>query len=388
MKMNQRTAVMLIVLAGALLAAAILSWKKTPADAPQAQEQEQTQHAGDGVIAMSAQQLQGAGITLATAGPATITEQLQLPGEVRFNDDLTAHIVPRTPGVAVSVAADLGQHVNKGQVLAVISSTELADLRSASLAAQKRLALAQSTYQREKKLWEDKISAEQDYLQAQTALREAEIAAQTARAKLAALGAAESETALSRYVLRAPFDGVVVEKHIAQGEAVKEDANVFLLSDLSSVWVEINVTARDLESVRVGQAMDITSGAGGASATGTVSYVGSLLGEQTRSAKARVVIANPRMAWRPGLFVTASTARGARSVPVAVAAEAVHTVEGASVVYLKVERGFRAQPVQTGASDGKLTEITAGLPAGARYAAAGSFVLKAEQGKDSAGHEH
>jgi cobalt-zinc-cadmium efflux system membrane fusion protein len=61
---------------------------------------------------------------------------MQLPGEVRFNEDLTAHIVPRTPGVAEAVSADLGQAVKKGQVLAVISSPALADLRSASLAAQ------------------------------------------------------------------------------------------------------------------------------------------------------------------------------------------------------------------------------------------------------------
>jgi cobalt-zinc-cadmium efflux system membrane fusion protein len=243
-------------------------------------------HAGEeGVVLMNAKQIQTAGVTIAKAEAATMGNVIQLPGEVRFNEDLTAHIVPRTPGVAESVSADLGQSVKKGQVLAVISSPALADLRSASLAAQKRLGLAQTTYQREKKLWEDKISAEQDYLQAQTALREAEIEAQTARSKLAALGAGEAEGALNRYVLRAPFDGVIVEKHIAQGEAVKEDANVFLLSNLSSVWVEVVVTPKDLELVRVGETVTITSAANDTSATGKVSYVGNLLGEQTRTAK-------------------------------------------------------------------------------------------------------
>jgi cobalt-zinc-cadmium efflux system membrane fusion protein len=152
---------------------------------------------------------------------------IQLPGEVRFNEDLRRTSYRARLAWLSRFPLILGQSVKKGQVLAVISSPALADLRSASLAAQKRLGLAQTTYQREKKLWEDKISAEQDYLQAQTALREAEIEAQTARSKLAALGAGEAEGALNRYVLRAPFDGVIVEKHIAQGEAVKEDANVF-----------------------------------------------------------------------------------------------------------------------------------------------------------------
>jgi len=404
--------VLVIVLIGIVLAAIIMFWKKdvgngAATEAPHAEEGKESGHAEkegghsekesgkegnhadeEGVIKLNDQQLQTAGITIAKAAPATMGNVMQLPGEVRFNEDLTAHIVPRTPGVAEAVSADLGQAVKKGQVLAVISSPALADLRSASLAAQKRLGLAQLTYQREKKLWEDKISAEQDYLQAQTALREAEIEAQSAKSKLSALGAGEGDGTLNRYVLRAPFNGVVVEKHIAQGEAVKEDANVFLLSDLSSVWVEIVVTPKDLETVRVGETVRITTAANDTSATGKVSYVGNLLGEQTRTAKARVVITNPNLAWRPGLFVNAAVLRGEKSVPVAVAADAVQTVEGKTVVFVKVDKGFKMQPVKTGDNDGKLVEIVDGLTAGTSYAASSSYVLKAEQGKGTAGHDH
>lgn len=387
-KKSQKTA-LLIVLVGIVLGAAILFWKKDGASVTEAPHAEEGGGHADGgvIIPMSASQIQTAGIVIAKAESAVMGNLIQLPGEVRFNEDLTAHIVPRTPGVAESVSADLGQSVRKGQVLAVISSPLLADLRSASLAAQRRLGLAQVTFQREKKLWEDKISAEQDYLQAQTALREAEIEVQTARAKLSALGAGETEGALNRYVLRAPFSGEILEKHIAQGEAVKEDANVFLLSDLSSVWVEIVVTPKDLEAVRVGETVKITSSANDTSTTGKVSYVGNLLGEQTRTAKARVVIANPHMAWRPGLFVNAALVRGEKTVPVAVAADAVQTVDGKSVVFVKVDKGFKPQPVKIGNSDGKLVEIVEGLAAGVQYAASGSFVVKAEQGKGSAGHE-
>ncbi|MGX9221858.1 efflux RND transporter periplasmic adaptor subunit (plasmid) [Massilia varians] len=409
-KQSKKSA-LVIVLIGVVLAATIMFWKKdsgggAATEAPRAEEGKEGGHAEkegghaekeggkeedhgeEGILKMDAQQIQTAGITVAKAAPAAMGNVVQLPGEVRFNEDLTAHIVPRTPGVAESVSADLGQNVTKGQVLAVISSPALADLRSASLAAQKRLGLAQITFQREKKLWEDKISAEQDYLQAQAALREAEIEAQSAKSKLSALGAGDTDGAINRYVLRAPFNGVVVEKHIAQGEAVKEDANVFLLSDLSSVWVEIVVTPKDLETVRVGETVRITSAANDTSATGKVSYVGNLLGEQTRTAKARVVITNPKLAWRPGLFVNAAVVRGEKNVPVAVAADAVQTVEGKTVVFVKVDKGFKMQPVKTGDNDGKLVEIVDGLSAGAVYAATSSYVLKAEQGKGTAGHDH
>lgn len=396
---KSKKAIALVLLVGLVLGLAIVFWKKDGQTAPgqkahavqgePSSDEKEGEHAAasDGVIALSEQQIRTAGIATMKATAATIGNLVELPGEVHFNEDRTAHVVPRVAGVAESVAANLGESVRKGQVLAVISSPELADMRSAALAAQKRLGLAKLTYEREKKLWEDKISAEQDYLQAQQAYREAEITLQTANSKLTALGAGITGGPLNRYSLRAPFDSVVLEKHITQGEMVKEDANVFLLSDLSTVWVDIVVAAKDLEVVRVGAPVTVKSSTSGLIATGKVSYVGALLGEQTRTANARVVLANPQGAWRPGLFVNVSLARGTRQVPVTVASDAVQTVDGKSIVYVKVAGGFKARAVSPGASDGKLVEIVSGLEPGAEYVTNGSFVLKAEQGKGSAEHE-
>ncbi|PVY77292.1 cobalt-zinc-cadmium efflux system membrane fusion protein [Cupriavidus alkaliphilus] len=344
------------------------------------------------VIALTPAQIEQAGIGMATAAAAALRSSVDFPGEIRFNDDRTAHVVPRVAGVAQAVPANLGQAVRKGEVLALIASTSVAEQRSELLAAQKREALARATYAREKTLWQEKISAEQDYQQARTALEEAQIAVQNARQKLTAIGAAErggaAGGALNQFALRAPFDGIVVEKHLSLGEAVKEDASVFTVSDLSSVWAEFVVSARDLDRVRVGEAVTVRSSASATQAEGKVSYVGALLGEQTRTAKARVTLANPGTAWRPGLFVTVSVLGAPVQVPVTIAADALQQVDGQSVVFVAVPDGFAVQPVKTGRSDGKLVEVTQGLQAGARYAAANSFILKSELGKASAGHEH
>ncbi|NVD71592.1 efflux RND transporter periplasmic adaptor subunit [Duganella sp. BJB1802] len=361
-------------------------------------------------IALDDTQAKAAGIVLAVAAPARIDVVVTLPGEIRFNEDRTAHVVPKLAGVVTSVRAELGQNVKRGQVLAVIASSGLSEQRSELLSAERRLALATTTFERERRLWQDKISAEQDYLQARQAQSEAEIALRNARQKLDAIGAGAGVGAtaggaqLNRLELRAPFDGVVMEKHLALGEAVKEDAAVFTISDLSTVWAEIAVPPRDLALVRVGQTVLVKASAFDAQASGKITYVGALLGEQTRTAKARVALANPDRAWRPGLFVSvdvpsgraaanaasasASASDGDGAVAVAVAADAIQTVDGKPVVFVKQAGGFRAQPVTPGRSDGKLTEIVQGLPAGARYAAAGSFVLKAELGKDGAEHAH
>ncbi|MFC5474146.1 efflux RND transporter periplasmic adaptor subunit [Paraherbaspirillum soli] len=341
----------------------------------------------EGKVELSDAQIEAAGVVVRTAAAARINTAITLPGEIRFNEDRTAHVVPRLTGVVEQVAVNLGQQVKKGQLLAVVASTGLAEQRSELLAAQKRLAFARTTYGREKKLWDEKISAEQDVQQARQAMNEAEITVQNARQKLDVLGAGNSNS-LSRYEIRAPFAGLVTEKHIALGEAVKEDTSIFTISDLSTVWAEMVVPAKDLNAVRLGEKVRIKATAFDSTATGTVAYVGALLGEQTRTAKARVTLANPDMAWRPGLFVNVEVTVGESEVPVAIAPEAIQNVDDKPVVFVRIADGFKSQAVTTGRADGKQVEIVKGLEAGMRYAADGSFIIKAELGKGSAEHAH
>ncbi|WP_317202016.1 efflux RND transporter periplasmic adaptor subunit [Janthinobacterium sp.] len=390
LNLNKKQGLALVaILAGGTLLGALILAGGSAAPRAEAATAAPEQHEEEGHLTLSAAQIQAAGVTLATAGAARISSSVALPGEIRFNEDRTAHVVPRLAGVVDSVHADLGQLVRKGQVLAVIASTVLSEQRSELLSAQRRLALARSTYEREHTLWQEKISAEQDYLQARQAMQEADIAVRNANQKLSALGAGGAASGpLNRYEIRAPFDGMVLEKHIALGEAVKEDANIFLISDLSTVWAEVAVAAKDLNSVRVGGKAAVKASAFDASAAGTISYVGALLGEQTRTAKARVTMANPAMAWRPGLLVSVEVISGAADAAVTVLADAVQTVEDKPAVFVRVAGGFQATPVTLGRGDGKRVEIVDGLPAGAQYAAAGSFILKSELGKASAGHEH
>lgn len=348
-------------------------------------------HAGEqpGRVRLDAAQIALAGIETAAAAPAVLHRALELPGEIRLNGDRTAHVVPRVAGVVEQVSADLGTPVRKGQVLAVLASTVLAEQRSELLSAQKRLDLARITHQREKLLWEQKVSPELDFLQAKQAMREAEIVVASAREKLAALGADASGTdALNRYELRAPFDGVVIEKHLSIGEAVREDSQVFTVSDLASVWAEISVPARDLDHVRAGSTVTVRSTASGLTVRGTVLHVGALLGEQTRSALARVVLGNPDLAWRPGLFVTVSLDVERIEVPVAVGLAAVQTVEGREVVFVRSKDGFELRPVRLGRRDSEQVEILEGVAAGEQVAVRNSFVLKAELGKEAAEHVH
>ncbi|ENY79748.1 RND family efflux transporter MFP subunit [Pseudomonas putida TRO1] len=339
----------------------------------------------EGQLHLSIAQIESAGIQLAAAGPRELGTAISFPGEIRFDEDRTAHVVPRVPGVVEAVHAELGQAVKRGQVLAVIASQQISDLRSEQQAAQRRLELARLTFQREQQLWQERISAEQDYLQARQALQEAEIALANARQKVAAVGPAGAG---NRYELRAPFDAVVVEKHLTVGEVVDETSNAFTLSDLSRVWATFAVAPRDLGKVVTGREVTVSAPDLGAQVLGKVNYVGSLLGEQNRAATVRATLANPNGAWRPGLFVNVAVSVDRFDAAVAVPESALQTWEAQTVVFARTEEGFEARPVKTGRRDAGQVEITSGLAAGTQVAAAGSFVLKSELGKGSAEHSH
>ncbi|KTC03123.1 efflux RND transporter periplasmic adaptor subunit [Pseudomonas syringae] len=357
--------------------------KASAAAAEQPHEEEEEGH-----IELTAEQIKTAGIELATAEPRQMSTTVTFPGEIRFDEDRTAHVVPRVSGVVESVKVDLGQAVKKGQVLAVIASQQISDQRSELNAAQRRQELARLTLQREKKLWEDKISAEQDYLQARQDFQEADINLANARQKISAIGASLSPSAGNRYELIAPFDSMVVEKHLGIGEMVNEASNAFTLSDLSRVWATFGVAPRDLDKVVVGRPVIVSAPDLNARVEGKIGYVGSLLGEQTRAAAVRVTLANPQGAWRPGLFVSVEVAAEQSSVAVSVPDSAIQSIEEKPSVFVRNAEGFQLTPVTLGRRDGGHVEIVKGLAAGTQVAAAGSFTLKSELGKGSAEHAH
>ncbi|WP_374582350.1 efflux RND transporter periplasmic adaptor subunit [Pseudoduganella sp.] len=404
MNKRQKTTIAAMVAAAALFAGGVLGWDRiggTGGKAGEAHGEEHgkehgkeqgKEHGAAGVhseaIPFTDAQIAAADIQLRTAGAARLETFVRLPGEVKLNEDRTAHVTPRVDGIVQEVQANLGQQVRKGELLAVVASADVSEQRSSLAAAEKRAALARAVYESEKKLWEDKVSARQDYLKAEQEWQEAAIAVQNARQKLVALGATGSGRGpFNRLEIRAPFDGLIVDKHIAVGEAVGAETKVFTVSDLRQVWAEVVVPAKDLDIVRVDTEAVLHSAASDAAVKGKVSFVSALIGEQTRAARARVVLDNPKLAWRPGLFVDVDIVTGSAEVPVAVEKEALQVLNGTQVVFQRVKDGFQPMPVTVGRSDGKLVEITSGLRKDAQYAAAHSFTIKAEQGKGAAAHE-
>ena len=348
----------------------------------------------EGRVRMDDATASSSGIRIEAAKPARIRSTLKLQGEIQLNQDRVVRVIPRLGGAVAGATKNLGDRVRRGEVVAVVLSQALGELKSEYLAAGQRLALARTTFEREKRLWEEKISAEQDYLTSRHALAEAEIVQKNAEQKLAALGLQAPGVRLddpagwSRFEIRSPIDGVVIEKLVATGEAVGADTTIYVIADLSSVWAEMAIYPSDLGAVKLGQTATVHAAALNASAVGTIFYVGPLVGEQSRTARARVSLPNPGERWRPGLFVTIEVVQDEAEAAVTVPLDAIQTLRDWKVVFARFGDTFEARPVELGRSDGERIEILKGLAAGDRFAAANSFVLKADLGKAGASHDH
>jgi len=197
-------------------------------------ESSSDEHGHEVIVRLKDTAIRDFGIETASAKGGTIGMHTSLPAEITLNADAVAHIVPRVGGVVRSVAKNLGDKVKAGEVLAVIHSRELADYRAGYLGAREKLTFAQTMFEREEKLWEKKITAEQDYLNAKRDLADARIELRSAEQKLHVLGFSQEyletlsnqpDESFIAYEIIAPLAGTIIEKYITLGETLKEDSS-------------------------------------------------------------------------------------------------------------------------------------------------------------------
>ncbi|MBA2881894.1 cobalt-zinc-cadmium efflux system membrane fusion protein [Desulfosalsimonas propionicica] len=349
-------------------------------------------------VHMSAAQIEEFGIQTAPAGPGEIHIQTELPGEIVSDPDRMAHVVSRVPGFTREVLKKAGDAVAAGEVLAVIDSRELADVKSEYLTARKRLDLARAGFEREKRLWNQKITSEQEFLDAKTAMAEADIQLYSAKQKLLALGfdaqyvaglSDQRKESLTRYNITAPTGGIVTDRNLSVGEVVDSQSDVFVVADLSRVWVNLTVYQKDLGAVAKGQPVTIVADKINARAEGRIDYVSPVVDEATRTATARVILDNSDGRWRPGLFVTGKVDMKSTPADIMVPKSAIQAIDEKPVVFVRTGNGFAPAHVEIGKRNTTHVEIAAGIAPNTHIVVTHTFMLKSELKKESiGGHNH
>lgn len=329
---------------------------------------------------------------------------IQATGEIKANAYKLAHVSPRIPGKAIEVSGVLGQQVSPGQSLALLDSLELGERKSAFLRARADIDVARRNYERESRLYKQRISSEREYLEAKGEFERNEAAYQAAREALRLVGLSNKEIdairwetgddkRLSYFPLVAPFAGTIIERHVTIGELINPEDKPFTIADLSSVWVLLNVYEKDLAMLTEGATVRVSVPAyPGETFNGTVLYISRQIDPGTRTAEARIEVANADGRLRPGMFARASIGSAATDTTksLVVPRGALQRVRDETVVFVPAADGeYEMRPVEVGRETEDRAQILSGLREGDRVVTDGAFYLKSTILKEEmSGHDH
>lgn len=359
----------------------------------------ETEH-HDARVQLSDRQVEAGNFSVKEVGHGALNKRIVVSGAVVPSGDHIAKVSVRLLGTVAELRKRLGDPVEKGEVVAVIESREVADAKSEYLAARLAFDLQQTLFTRSKSLFDSKVLSENDYLRARTAFEDVRIKLEVARQKLFALGLTEDQISalpqqpvatLRRQELLAPISGRIAERRVDLGSLVGregQESELFVIVDLNVVWADLSVPVADLSAISEGQSITLTSGNHAEPIPATVMFISPLLDKETRLARVIASIDNPSQVLRPGSFVTAEIPIRASSSEITIPKAALQTIKDDVVVFVRTKDGFEPRPIVTGRDDHTSVEVTSGLSTDDRIATANTFILKAELGKGDAEHQH
>jgi len=325
-----------------------------------------------------------AGIVTEKGRSADVAATLVLPAKLAYDSAKRAEVNARSAGIVHAVAVDVGSPVAKGAPLVVVDSPEVGADRSRLLAAQTRVEVAQARLERERALYAERMTAQREVQEAESELAAALGEVRALEAAAGVVGAGEPS---GRYTLFAPIAGVVVRRTASLGRRVDPEEILLEIVDASTLWAEIDVPERHLAEVRVGSAVTLTFDAlGGVEAHGTIASVAPEVDPKTRTAVARVKVANPDGALRANMYGRARIAKGGGAAGVSVPRTALQRANGAEVVFVRITDAlYETRRVETGARGDGWVQVLRGIAPGEDVVTVGSFLLKTETLKGSIG---
>ncbi len=323
-------------------------------------------------------------VQVVTIAAAPLTRTLRLSGQVSYNGFTTTPVITAVGGPVSRVLAFPGQHVRAGDPLLDIASPDYSQLRAAYLKASDTFNVADKNYKRAQDLYSHQAIAEQDLLQAESNRTQAQADMNASAQALRILGITNldslaSASATADIPLLAPVAGEVVERDCSAGQLLQAGTTqCFVISDMSSVWVLVNVYQNQLAFVRPGDEVAVQTDAYPDIFHGRISYITPALDPNTRTSQARIVTDNPGEKLKNQMYVTATVTAGfvpkAITVPVAAV---LRNSENQPFVYVQVgATQFGRRNVTIGETQDGKVEILSGLSVGEKVVADGSLFLQ------------
>lgn len=381
--MTRRKLAILVGIVIAIGALALIFWPTSEVDT-HAQEEAQAE-TPEGVVTLSDEQIRQSEIQLAAVQAGAAVE-LVFPATVAASPTASARIDARASGVVRSVGKTLGDHVSRGETVARIESADAAALASQLSAARARVTELSAAYDRERRLFEENVTARQDLEAAQANLSVARSELQRAQSAVAAAGVSGDGRSLA---VTSPLSGRITAAPIVLGAFVDAGEELYRVVDPNGLQIEVALPSAEASRIQPGDEAVLIVG-DGREIGARVRSVTPSLDPESRSATAVLSLSRGVPGLQPGAFLQARI-RPSGEVDrnrITVPEDAVQVLEGRDVVFVRTKSGFQAREVEVGTRSAGQVTILSGLEEGWRIAVGNAFLLKAELEKEGASHGH
>ncbi|HSN03531.1 MAG TPA: efflux RND transporter periplasmic adaptor subunit [Nitrospira sp.] len=346
-----------------------------------------------GVVLLPAEESSRVGLIVQPVTRSDFRTYRDFPAILQPNERAMADITTLVRGRVVDVYADLGQQVEANALLAILYSSELGLAQSAYLKSRAKLHVAEQAYARAKFLLQEQVIGEAEAQRRHAELLSMQAEAHEARDHLKLLGMSDEEfrrldksrDIRSHVPIVAPFAGRIIGRNLTRGEVVETTEKLFVVADLSEVWVRANIPEKDIPFVHSIHASGGTQAEVRVNAypreifKGTITYVGDVLDPATRTMQLRLELPNPEGRLKPEMFASIRLYSESQPDRLAVPESALQRDQDRTFVFVQRNANeYEVRDVQTGESNGTITTILGGLSEGDQVVTHGAFVLKSE----------
>jgi cobalt-zinc-cadmium efflux system membrane fusion protein len=262
-------------------------------------------------------------VTFDTLHSVTVNSELSLSGKIAYNEDKVSRIYPLVSGHVTDVRASLGDFVEKGKILAVIESSDMANYYSEYRSSQADVAIARKNLEVTGNMRSNGISSEKDYLIAQKEYQKAlsELNKISEVLKINGSSLSPNDSTGSGYYIKSPISGFVVQKNVTAGMDLRPDANdnLFTISDLKELWATANVYETDIAKIKIGSEADVvTLSYPGKKFKGKVERISNILDPETKVMSVKIRLDNKDLMLKPGMFakITISLPEGQKMLSI------------------------------------------------------------------------
>ena len=345
------------------------------------------------LVRLTTEEIKSAGIIVQPVTRSEFRTIRDFPGTVEPNEHALAEITTLVRGRVIDVYADLGREVKGGTLLALLYSSELGMAQSAYLKATAKLNVAERAFRRAESLLKEKVIGVAELQRREGEMLSLRAELREARDRLLILGLTDEDlrnldrnhTIRSHVPVVAPFDGRIIARNLTKGEVVETTEKLFVVADLTDVWVTAVIPEKDIPYIRpdqtgTGQSVEVHVAAyPGQAFQGRITYVGDVLDPATRTMRLRLELPNPERKLKPAMYATVRVYSEPEANALLIPESAVQRDRDRQFVFVEREPAiFEARDVKLGSSNGREIKVLDGLLEGESIVTNGAFVLKSE----------